>query len=116
VEEFTIIQLEQVAIAPWRIMDLFMTPSSKQPIQPVEIYKGKRGLKQGHLVSGGRFLLTISTSKMLQLWDLGFVWDTRPDWQLLASVQQRSEFVFCVDALPASDGTGLHVILKETRL
>ena len=115
-EIFTLIQLEHVAIAPWRIKNLFMMPGSEHLIQPVEIHEEKLGFKQAHLVSGGRFLLTISTSAMLQLWDLGFAWDTISDWQLLASVQQRSEFVHCVDALPATAGTGfLHVVLKEIR-
>jgi hypothetical protein len=114
-EDFTLIQLEQTAIAPRRIRSLFTIPGLEQPIRPAKVHQDMRGIKQAHLVSGGRFLVTISTSKLLQLWDIGFVWDTLLDWQPLASVQIISDLFSCFEVLPARDGNGLHVILKEDR-
>ena len=116
VENFSSIQLEHVAISPWRTRRLFMTPTLEQPIQPFKIQLEKAAFKQVYTVPGGRFLLTNSTAKVLQLWDLGFLWDTVRDWRLLASMQLQSDMTYCIDILPTCDGAGLQVLLKDIRL
>jgi hypothetical protein len=82
-----------------------------QRIRPAKIREYREAFTQALLVSGGRFLLTVSAPKLLQLWDIGFFWDSIPRWQSVASVQLRSDFFY--EVLPARDGTGLHVILKD---
>ena len=72
-------------------------------IQPVKIHDNRGHLKRAHFVSeGARFLFTTSPWDLLQLWDIGFIWDPTPDWLLAASVQLNHGFP--VEVLPSRDG------------
>lgn len=115
----TLIELEYVATCPNRFAvglknELnFLTPLAPVCTEILEITTRNHSLPLGEfaecltLVLGGRFLLTITDSKLLQFWDLGYAFKRRMDKPL--AFTSLLEKPIWADARPSTDNKELIV-------